>query len=464
MSNFLKKYIGDKKFYKMLMGVALPIIAQNAITNFVSLLDNIMIGAIGTNEMTGVSVANQLMFVYMLLVFGGVAGAGIFVAQFFGKGDHEGVKHTMRFKLIVTTLVGILGVVVFSLFKEPLVSLYISDAATNCDPEATLNFGIQYINIMVLGLFPFAVSQAYSSTLRETGQTLVPMAAGLTAVGVNLAFNYILIFGHFGFPRLGVAGAAIATVLSRYVELAIVVLYTHISRKNKFARGLFKGFYIPLDTAKKITIKGMPLLVNEVLWSCAIAAISQCYSTRGLDVVGAMNISNTVSNLFNTVFLALGVSVSIIVGQALGSGDIEKAVDLDRKLIVTAVISGIFTGGLLALSAPFFPLVYNTEPEIQALATKFIICVACGCPLHAFLNACYFTIRSGGKTLITVLFDCVATWVVNYGTVFLLIWLAPEMPVVYIALADQLINIVKCVFGFVLVKNRTWVNVLVTND
>lgn len=464
MLKYLKKYVGDRKFYKMLMSVVLPIIAQNAITNFVSLLDNIMIGSIGTNEMTGVSVANQLMFVYMIVIFGGVAGAGIFAAQFYGKGDHEGVKHTMRFKLIVTTIVGILGIAVFSLFKEPLVSLYISDTATNCDPEATLNFGTQYISIMLFGLFPFSVSQAYSSTLRETGQTLVPMVAGLSAVGINLTFNYILIFGHFGFPRLGVVGAAIATVISRYVELAIVVLYTHISRKNKFALGLFKGFYIPWDTVKKITVKGMPLLANEVLWSCGVAAISQCYSIRGLDIVGAMNISNTVSNLFNTVFLSLGSAVAIIVGQALGSGDVEKAVDLDRKLIFTSVISCIFTGGLLIAVAPFFPLLYNTEPEIQALATKIIICVAIGSPLHAFMNACYFTLRSGGRTFITMLFDSVAIWAINYSTVFVLARFVPEMPVVYIALADQLVNIIKCVVGYVLVKKKTWVNVLISDN
>ncbi len=460
----MQKYIGDKKFYKMLLRVVLPIIAQNAITNFVSLLDNIMVGSVGTEQMTGVSVANQLMFVFNIIIFGSVAGAGIFSAQFFGMGNHEGVKHTMRFKLIITAVVSVLGLAVFVHFKEPLISLYMSDIATNCDPVATLGYGISYVDVMIFGLVPFAISQAYSSTLRETGQTIVPMVAGLSAVSVNLVFNYLLIFGKLGFPQLGVVGAAVATVMSRYVEMAIVVLYTHISRKNKFAKGLYKSLYIPWETVKNITVKGMPLLINEALWSCAIAAISQCYSVKGLDVVGALNISNTVSNVFNTVFLSLGVSVSIIVGQALGSGDTEKAVDLDRKLIFTSVISCFFTGVLLALVAPLFPMLYNTQQEIRDLATSFIICVAIGSPLHAFMNACYFTLRSGGRTVVTLLFDSGAIWLVNYTTVFVLTHFVPGLPVVYIVLADQLVNIIKCVVGYVLVKKRTWVKNLVLQN
>lgn len=427
MSGFKEKYIGDRNFYRMLLKVVLPIIAQNAITNFVGLLDNIMVGRTGTDPMTGVSVANQLIFVFNLIVFGAVAGAGIFCSQYHGSGDTDGVRYTLRFKMYICTAVSLIGMVIFALFREPLVSLYISDALTKgCDPEATLMYGSQYMFVMIFGLVPFAISQAYSGTLRETGETVVPMNAGIAAVAVNLVLNYLLIFGKFGFPEMGAVGAAVATVVSRYVELIIVVAWTHRHKeKNPFAVGLYKSFYIPGDIVKKISVKGFPLLMNEALWSTAIAAISQCYSTRGLEVVGAQNICNTVSNLFNVVFLSMGLAVSIIVGQALGAGETEKAVDLDRKLIFISVVSCAVTGGLLAAISPFFPHLYNTEPEIRALATKFILCVAASTPLQAFLNACYFTMRSGGKTLITFVFDSVMIWAINYTIVFGLTHYAP---------------------------------------
>lgn len=464
--SFKQKYIGDRSFYKMLLRVVLPIIAQNAITNFVGLLDNLMVGRTGTDPMNGVSVANQIIFVFNLIIFGAVAGAGIFAAQYHGQGDHDGVRYAFRYKLIVCTIAAAIGIFVFAFFRENLVSLYISESSIpGCDPAETLKYGSQYMYIMMFGLLPFAVSQSYTGTLRETGETVVPMIAGISAVMVNLCFNYLLIFGKLGFPKMGAVGAAIATVISRFVELAIVVIWTHTHReRNPFAVGLYKGMYIPGEVVKKITVKGFPLLANEALWSMAIASISQCYSIRGLEVVGAQNICNTVSNLFNVVFLSMGLAVSIIVGQALGAGETEKAVDLDRKLIFISVASCAVTGALLAAISPLFPHLYNTDPEIRALATKFILCVAAGTPLQAFANAAYFTMRSGGKTLVTFVFDSVMVWSVNYVLVFTLTHYVPGMSVVAIMFCEQMSNIIKCGFGYYLVKKRKWVNNLVAKS
>lgn len=203
MSGFRQKYLGDKSFYKMLLAVVLPIIAQNAITNFVGLLDNIMVGQTGTDPMSGVSVANQLMFVFNLVIFGAVAGAGIYCSQYHGSGNSEGVKFALRYKLIICTGMAVAGIAIFYFFRESLVSLYITDSMTQgCNPAATLEYGSEYLYIMLFGMLPFAVSQAYSGTLRETGETVLPMAAGIAAVVVNLFLNYLLIFGKLGCPEL----------------------------------------------------------------------------------------------------------------------------------------------------------------------------------------------------------------------------------------------------------------------
>ena len=245
----LRRYIGDKAFYRRVLGVALPIIIQNGITNFVSLLDNIMVGQVGTLQMSGVSIVNQLLFVFNLCVFGAVSGAGIFTAQFFGSQDHEGVRHTFRFKFLVSVGLVIVGTAVFLLAGQPLIRLYLQGDGDPRDVAITLAYGSDYLRIMLLGLLPFALASAYSGTLRETGQTMVPMVGGIVAVFVNLIFNYILIFGHFGAPAMGVRGAAVATVLSRYVELAIVAGWTHLkSGRNPFIEGFFWLRYCFGDT------------------------------------------------------------------------------------------------------------------------------------------------------------------------------------------------------------------------
>ena len=200
----LKKYIGDRKFYATAMAVAVPIMIQNAITNFVGMLDNIMVGQVGTAQMSGVAIVNQLLFVFNLCIFGAVSGAGIFTAQFAGSRDHEGVRHTFRFKILVCVLLTVLGTALFLVAGETLVRLYLKGAGKAQDADRFLGYRMDYLKVMLFGLLPFALANAYSGTLRETGQTLVPMAAGIGAVLVNLVLNYVLIFGHFGAPAMGV--------------------------------------------------------------------------------------------------------------------------------------------------------------------------------------------------------------------------------------------------------------------
>lgn len=264
--SFRKKFIGDKAFYKMVLAIAIPIMIQNGITNFVSLLDNIMIGRIGTEQMSGAAIVNQLLFVYNLCLFGGVSGAGIFTAQYAGQKDHEGVRQTFRYKLWLVIILTIITVLLLISSGEALIGMYLKGEGSAAALEATSRYGMQYLWIMLIGLPPFMISQVYSSTLRECGETVPPMKAGVTAVLVNLVFNYLLIYGKFGFPELGVRGAAIATVISRYVEVAIVIVWTHThTDRMPFAKGLYSTLKVPASLTKKILIKGTPLLLNETL-------------------------------------------------------------------------------------------------------------------------------------------------------------------------------------------------------
>ena len=461
MRNFKKTFIGDAKFYRLLFIVVIPIIVQTGITNFVSLLDNIMVGQTGTNQMTGVAIANQLMMVFNLCIFGAISGAGIFGAQYYGKGDQEGVRYAFRFKLVICLLMVGIGFLVFLPFGKNLIHLYLTADASGTDAAETLHYGHGYLYIMLVGMIPFAIGQAYSSTLRECGETMLPMKAGIAAVLVNLLFNYLLIFGKFGFPKMGVYGAAIATVLSRFVECAIIVLWTHVHKKeNEFIVGAYRHFRIPLHLSGQIILKGMPLLINEGLWSAGMAVLMQCYSVRGLDVVAGMNISSTISNLFNIVFMSMGNAVAIIIGQLLGSGDMEKAKDYDTKLIAFSVASSVLIGSIMAVIAPMFPRIYNTEPQVRELASSFIRVSALCMPIFAFLHTTYFTMRSGGKTVITFFFDSVYLWVVSAPLAYLLSRYT-TLPIVALYLTCNLVDIIKCIIGYVLLRKGVWINNIV---
>ena len=460
------RLIGDKAFYAQVMKVAVPIVIQNGITNFVSLLDNIMVGSVGTNPMSGVTiVGNNLMLVYYLAIFGSLAGAGIFGAQFYGNGDVKGVRHAMRFKLLIGIGITIIGCLILLNWQDSLIMGYLeADDISPNDIAERLFYAKQYLAIMLIGLFPFAIEEAYSSTLRECGETTFPMVAGVVAVFVNLALNYVLIYGNFGFPKLGVEGAAIATVISRYVQMGVVILWTHTHKaKMKFVEGLYRVFTIPAQLMKKIAIKGAPLMMNEILWAAGVAIMMKYYSVRGADIVPALSISSTISNLFNVVFVAMGSAVAIMVGQLLGAGELEKAKETDTRLIAFSVMSCVIMGAILFVVAPLFPEFYETEQSVKNAATVFIRISACCMPMFAFLHSTYFTLRSGGKTWITFLFDSVFMWIASVPLCYVLCNYT-SLPIYPLYISCQMVDLGKCVLGFILVKKGIWIQNIVQNE
>ncbi len=461
----LRRYIGDRSFYRMLLALILPMIVQQGVTNFVNLLDNIMVGSLGTLQMSGVAIMNQLMFVYMLSLFGGLSGVSIFGAQFYGMGDHNGMRHTVRIKLYFGAVFTVLALVVFALWGGPLAGLFLDRQANDAAAlAATMGYAMDYLRIALWGLVPFMVVQVYGGTLRETGETVAPMTASVLAICVNLAGNYVLIFGHFGFPRMGVAGAALATVISRWVEFAYIVSYTHRHHDRfPFMDGLYAGFHVPASLLKKVLITGSPLLANEVLWSIGTTFVNQNYSTRGLTVVAAANITSTAWNLFCVIMFAMGNAVSILVGQQLGAGRIEQAKDTDRKLLFASTVLHVFIGLLIILAAPFIPYLYNTEPEVRALATRLLMVAGASLPIHAFIHCAYFTIRSGGKTVITFFFDCVYTWVVPVPLSFVLCRLT-GLPIIAVYAIVQFSDAIKLLIAVPMLKSGFWANNVVADQ
>jgi putative MATE family efflux protein len=451
-----RRFIGDRAFYAMVLAVTVPIMVQHGITSFVNLLDNVMVGRVGTEQMSGVAIANQLIMIFELGIFGGLSGAGIFAAQFFGSGNLEGVRNTFRIKLYIGLFVSLAAIAVFLFFGRSLVMLFLQGDADVGDVETTAAHALGYLRIMMLGFLPFMLAQVYASTLKECGETLLPMKAAVAAVLTNLVLNYILIFGKLGLPALGGLGAAAATVVSRFVELGIVVLGVHRhGDKYAFSKGLYRTLRVTGPLLRSVLTKGLPLLANELLWSGSMAVLSQCFSLRGLSVVAAMNITSTVTNLFSVVMMAMGNAVAIIVGQQLGSGDLERAKDTDRKLIAFSICLSVLVGAILAALSPFIPRIYKTETLVRELASMLLLVGALEMPINAIANTSYFTIRSGGKTFITFLFDSAYSWVFTIPLAYCLVHFT-ALPIVTLFFIVRFSGIVKSVIGLVLVHSGFW--------
>ncbi|MDD7305738.1 MAG: MATE family efflux transporter [Peptoniphilaceae bacterium] len=459
------KYFGDKKFYKNILILAIPIIIQQLITGFVNMLDNIMVGQTGTLAMSGVSVANQLIAIFNLAIFGLISAASIFAAQFAGKEDYNKVRSCIYYNIVTGSFVSILAIFIFFKFGDNLLSLFMNKEANSTENIVkTTAYALSYIKIMTIGFIPFAFSQAISSSMRVDGETRLPMFVAIVTVFVNFVFNWILIFGKFGFKALGPKGAAIATIISRFVELS---LFIYLAKNNKhrfrFYEHFFKDFHIDKELFKDITKGGIPLIINEILYSVGNAAITQSYSIRGIEALASYNISSTIIGLFVVFHLSMGDCISIVVGRLLGANKIEEAVDTDRKLIVFDCIVAFVLGLILFSLAPIFPNFYNTSLNVKLTATNMLRVGGGLLWIGSLYNASYFTLRSGGKTIITLLFDSVGTIFVSFPVSYFLAHYT-NLSIVNMYMIICLVDLYKVILGLSLVKKRIWVKNLSNKD
>lgn len=461
--NFIKSFIGDKAFYKMTFTLAVPIMLQNFITNLVNMLDNLMVGSVGTEQMTGVSVVNQLVFIFNLAIFGAISGVGIFTAQFYGKKDNDGIRHTLRYKIYICVVLFLVGLGIFLAFDEALISLFLHESGDGVDIAATMEYAKQYLGIILIGLLPFALANAFAGTLRETGDTFTPMITGLIAVVVNCVFNYLLIFDKIGLHSLaGVKGAAAATVLSRYVEFIILVVYSVKKRKTKFpyVRYLFDELKIPAELTVSVTRKALPIFFNEVLWSTGMSLLSVAYSLHGPMVVAGYSIASTVNNLFMIAFLSMGSAIGIIAGRLLGAEKHLEAIDAVKKLTAFSFVLSIVMGVLLFTIGAAIPSLYaETDEAAKELAVYFIRVFSCAMWIDSIANAAYFTLRSGGKTFVTFLFDSGVQWVVSVPAAFILYFAG--LSIYWVFPIVQALMLVKAAVGLVLVCKKVWVRTLI---
>lgn len=454
----VREYIGEKAFYVKAARIALPIMMQGSIYNLIGLLNNIMVGRVSTVQMNGVAVVNQLMFVFYSCISGIFGGIGVFTAQFSGKGDEEGIRYTFRFKLVTSFLLSAATILLLGIWGKPLIQSYLSGEGLAADAEASLAYGMGYLWIMLVGVPPYALINVYSSTLRELGQTKMPMFFCVFSMVVSLVLNYVLIFGFVGIPAMGCYGAAAATLVARFIELAGVAGWTHLNaHRLPFIQGAYRSLHIPGWLALRIAKKSAPFALNQLLWSMGVAAQTQCYSVRGLYVVSANNIVSALSSLIIVVANAVGNTARIVIGHMMGRSEApDKIRSVYQKFIGLGFVSSFAVALLYALAGRYFPLIYNTTDEVRQLASSFILISALILPFTSYLTVVSGVLHTGGNANLNLIFDTVFIWLACVAPASCLVHFT-GLGILWIYGFCQATEILKTFLGILLIKKGRWI-------
>ena len=398
---YKEKFIGDREFYANLIRLIIPMIVQQGITSFVSLLDNVMVGRLGTESMSGVAIVNQLLFVFNLTIFGGLAGASIFGAQFYGKGDHKGVRYALRFKLIFSVLMAVIAIVALLFFNNPLISLFLTESESGGDLVLTLSEAKNYLFVMLIGLIPFSFSQSYSTTLRETGETVSPMTASIIAIVTNFVLNYILIFGSFGAPRLGVVGAAIATVISQCISAALVVRC--LMKETGPLRLDFRQLKIYPIKLKQIMQVGIPAGIQGMLFSLANVTVQSSVNSFGEVIMAGSSAAISIEQFIYSNINAFYQANVAFTSQNYGAGDYRRI----KKIARISVVTGVVTTELLSVLAVYFGPqllgIYSPSAEVVAAGMVRLRWIALFYGLDAIMDVIVGSLRGVGYNILPML-------------------------------------------------------------
>lgn len=446
------KYLGTSDFYKRAVKIAIPVMLQLLVQNLVSLIDNFMVAGLGDVKMSGVNVAGQINFIFLILINTTCLAAGIFMSQFKGADDKEGMQQTLRFKIIVAGIFGVAYTVLSFIAPRKLFGVMVT---INTDASAILDQAQIYSRAVALSWFFMVFSQAFASSLREIEIVKVPLVISSVATLVNTFFNWVFIYGNLGAPRLEVAGAGYATVIARGTELVLFVAYC-VAKRPPFMFNPFKLFAVKLRLFGNIFSKSVMILYSELFWAVSETLSNALYNTRGgAEIVSGMSGGFAVANLFFICFSGIVTASSVILGQELGAGKIEEARRCKNWVLSGATIFGVIFMLIGFCTTWIVPLVFrNLTPAAQDIAKNLIVVAAAYLPLWAFLNAQYSVSRTGGDTTMGVICDTVAN-VLFIGGMILLTFFTKLGPVAMYAIV-KLSDVAKVLIAHFWLKKERW--------
>lgn len=450
----IKDYFGSAFFYKRALLIGIPVMLQQLIQNMVSLIDNFMVAGLGDVKMSGVNVAGQMMFVFLVLVNAVCTAGGIFMSQYYGAGDKEGMKQSLRFKVVLGCIGLVLYLIVCWCIPDKMLSLMVIG---NKDAKAITEVGVSYIFLMGFIGLPTITSTIIASSLREIGKVTPPLIISVIATCINTFFNWILIYGNLGAPRLEVKGAAYATIIARVSEMLMFIIYI-CRNKQPFMMKIKDIFKIDIELFKTMLKRGSMVFLGELIWVSSETITTALYNGRGgSDVVSGMASSFAIANLFFVSFGGITTATAVIIGQTLGQGKLDEARKQKTWLLSAAVFFGIAVGLLGLLTTLLVPLVFgNLSVGAQEICREMVAMMSLCMPLWVYINVQFAISRAGGDTVMGFMVDGITTIFIIIPEVFLLAKYTTIGPV-WMYMLTKVVDIVKIIWAAWWLKKEKWV-------
>ena len=444
----MKKFLPNRPFMKRVLLVALPLMLQQLITVSVNLIDNLMIGTLGNDAISAVAVVNKYYMIASMAVTGLTAAGAVFVAQFYGAGYKTNMQKSYSSMMSTTVLITLVFMAIGYFFMQPILHYFTNEAGV-------IGQSVIYMRPALLSYLPYATTLCLYSTIRAIGDTKTPFMCSLVPVVANTFLNYCLIFGHFGFPCLGILGAAVATLSARILEV-IVILFIYHHKDYPFRSSLISYIKIDASMTKQVLSKAAPLMTNEMLWSFGMATLFKFYATRGAAVMSGFSIAGTISDLFFTLFAGMAAASTVMISTPLGANRIEEAKENAYHLIGFSAGLAVVFGFMMYSSSLLVGILYNSvSADAQACAMNFIRVQSCLFWLYMATTQCYFILRAGGDMKHTLMMDSGFMWTIMIPVVGCVTYFT-SFPYIVIYLFAQATDLIKLFFAYHLVSKEKW--------
>lgn len=436
----------------MIVALALPVVIQQLLVNLLSITDTVMIGMIGEDAISAVTVANKFFFVFNLVVFGLVNGIGIFISQYYGAHDKANYNRVLRIGLVATLIVGVIGFTIMTLTPKAVVNIFITN-------QTVTALALEYNGSVRFSYIAFGLTQMLAVALRVSGNPRTPMVTGLISFVLNLVLNYLLIFGKFSFPQLGITGAALATTISRIIEL--ILLFATLIRQSSPFYLLNKYGWLTKNQFHEIVHKTLPLVFNELIWSVSLSLIFMNYCHVDEKLIPAITVADQIAALVYVVFAGFATSVGVIIGNSLGANDLQLAQKRAGTLIKIGLIINIIGAIIIGLTSFYTPLLFSLSPQTTKIATLLLIIKCAFLWTQGYSETLYYIFRAGGDTKAVLFIDGLF---ISFGPLLLSYVFSHLYPLELIQLYVLVegVNVFKIIIATHFYHKKRWVKNLTT--
>lgn len=442
----------EQTFYRMVVNIALPITLQSLLQSSFSVIDQIMTGQLGSTSIAGIGLGGKFASLFSVLVSAVAAAAGIMIAQYLGKKDEKEVSRSFFMNGMVVLILAILFTVLCGIFPSQIMGIYTEDEMTRAAASG-------YLRILALSYFPLAVTNLLATLLRCMEAARIPLYAGIAAAIINTGLNYLLIFGKFGFPQMGVRGAALATVASQIFGCILTLfLFFWYYRKQSLRLTFVWRFH--KDTGMQYLGILLPILICEFFWSLGENVYAAVYGHIGTDDFAAMALTAPIQVLFMGALSGLSQAAGILIGKSLGREDYEKAYGESKKLMLYGLAGSFLLSVILLICSRYYVKIYQVEEPVRILTIQILAVFALFAPIkvqNMILGG--GIIRSGGKTKYVMAIDLIGTWIFGVPLALLsaFVW-KWSIPYVYFLLSLE--ECVRLGISLLVFRQKTWMQSL----